>query len=162
MQRLDVLAEACAGLVGEHRGGVLAQDRKGDLCHRRGRGDRCRHVLGRLRDDKTGAEEAGLELRQRRRLQPALASQLLDERRQRVDPRRQHLDFDPLQADPMVFLTSDDHRVVKGYLADGRPADLQRVGAAASPDFEHLAEVPRSCERLHPPADRAERVEPVE
>ena len=62
----------------------------------------------------------------------------------------------------MMLLACDDHRVVEGNLADGGATDLERIGAAARPDLEHLPECPCSGERLHTAPDRTDGVEPAE
>ena len=61
----------------------------------------------------------------------------------------------------MMLLACDDHRVVEGNLADGGATDLERIGAAARSDLEHLPECPCSGERLHTAPDRTDGVDSV-
>ena len=97
VQLLDVVSEPRPGLLREHGREVPAQDRQGNRPARHLRVDRARAESFRGRRPEVGGQEPGLELAQARGLQRTRVAQLMNERLERLQGGRRHLDLDPPQ-----------------------------------------------------------------
>ena len=85
-------------------------------------------------------EQAGLELRESGRLEPAGGPQLVHDGFERVEPLRLHLDLDPAQLHGPLPVPDDDDGLIERDLGGVDPADAQDEGPTARPDLEHLAQ----------------------
>ncbi len=139
MQLLGVLTKAGTGLLGFQHCELAAYDRVRELAHGGGRGDLGRPELEGTRDHQAHGEQAGLELRECRGLQPARHTQLLDERLECVDPLGAHFDLDPAQLHGPLTAADDDHGVIERDLGRIDAADAQRKGAPPGAHLKHLA-----------------------
>ena len=153
VELLGVLTEACPRLLGAHHRQLPAQDGEGELAHRRVAGDRGRAEVGWTGDLLAHGEEARLELRQPRRLEPARRPQLLDDRVQRIEPLGPHLDLDPAQLRGSLPAPDDDHGVVERDLGGVDAADPQGEGTAPGPDLQDLAQAVRADDGAQPAPD---------
>ena len=159
MESLDVLPQPRAGLLFEHRRGILAKHAIGELTESRGRTRTGRAEVRNPRDAQPGRHQTGLELGEGRGLEPALTAQLFHERLHRVDPGRLHLDLDTGQAKPPPLMADRYDGVVQRELGNRFAVDLQVEGVPPRPNLQHLFERACSHERLDSPADLAGAVE---
>ena len=144
----------------EHRRRILAQHPIGELAEGRGRRDSGGPKVGRARDADPGRHETRFELRESRRLEPALAPKLFDQGPHRIDPGGLHLDLDTGQPEPAPFVANRDDGVVQRELGNRLAVDREIERASTRPDLEHLLERARSCECLDAPPDLAATVQP--
>ncbi len=94
VQLLGVIAQARTGLLLPEHGQLASQDGIGQLAQVHIGVDLGRTEIRRSRDHHAAGEEAGLELGERRRLQPACGAQLEHQRSERIHPLVKHADFD--------------------------------------------------------------------
>ena len=94
-----------------------------------------------LGDDETSPEQPGLELRQRRRLQPAVVRRRSTSGESDSTQAGSTSTSTRWQPNAMMLLAGDDDRVVERHLPDGRTADLEGVGTPPRADLQHLAKL---------------------
>jgi hypothetical protein len=159
VQILRVVAEAGSGLVGDHRGGVFAQHRVGEISDARGG---CYFRAAEVRAARNGnasGEKTCLELGQGSGLEATVDPQALYQGCERLDPGWQYLDFDTLEPQPVPISANNDHGVIERNFANGGPVNGESERSPPSPHFEDLPESPCAGKRPDAAADRTLRVE---
>ena len=155
VQLLGVLPETGTGLVGEDGREVPSQHGEGHITDRRVRVEGRGPQVGRGWHPQAGGKQPGLEFGQCRRLEPAVASQHLDHRRQAFHPCRIDLDLHPLEANRLVVVADDDGGLVERGLSDPVGGDGQIEGAPPGPDLENGLQRSLAGQGTQPPTHRA-------
>ena len=111
---------------------------------------------------QTGGEQSRLKFREYRRLQSALASQLVHQRSEQLDPLGVSFDFHAAYPNRILVVADDDDRVIEVDLTEDRVPNAQLVRSPPGPYFEEVGKRSVTGQCTQSASDRSPWIQRIE